>query len=342
MNGPRKFARGLALAVALIGVGCTATIPVQLYPHFYDPQIKKVAVVPFANETLHPNAGMFVAGRLASALKANGTYEVLGPEEVKFLLADAGTYLTVEADIREVAEKLRGLGGIDAFVVGTVTAFSSERGSMTDYESDFYGSDPGYRAYGRYPYPYAYSHIYVYAHGVSAAYAAMIRVADGEVLHATAGPVGYRIQSFRHPPPTANEVLIAATGGTVDRLVAEFAIVPAELRVNAEKVLRTARRGDGGKLDFTSDFRPADGQMVVSVALPGEAARNPFRLDVRKQGAEGVLASKEFTWSAGDRTREFAFSPGELVVAAGAGRFEVSLYSAQRQAVTRSFDVADR
>ena len=98
----RRLTLPVLLALSLLGAGggCTATMAVRHYPDFYDPQIKNVAVVPFANSSLNPQGGQFVAERLAEALKANGTYTVVGPKEVTDKLFEAKVALPPAMDAK--------------------------------------------------------------------------------------------------------------------------------------------------------------------------------------------------------------------------------------------------
>ena len=84
----------VSLLVSAVG-GCNAKLTVDRYPDFYDPELKSVAVVPFANLTQEPQAGTFLAERLAEALRANGTYQAVGPAELNSMLAKVNLALPV-------------------------------------------------------------------------------------------------------------------------------------------------------------------------------------------------------------------------------------------------------
>lgn len=335
-------ARPLWLAVLLAVGGCTAEVTVRQYPGFYDPALKSIAVVGFANDTLRPRAGEFLAGRLAAALKANGTYAVAGPRELRARLRAAGLDLPDEADPQTLAATLRKLGGVQAVVTGSVRAFGADRVSYLDLDDGYswgYGAGHwGYRRRFGWGIGYTYRrHTDTRAH--VAADAALIRVADGTTIHATPAPVAARVRSRAHPPKLTDEVLAQASDAVAGAIVEAFAVVPKTLRLNVAKALRTARRTRDGRLKFTDDFRTSEAEMVVVLRLPPPAGRNPFRLAVAARGADEPLAERDFVWSAKDASREFVFSPARLAKATGPGHFEVSLHSGRRLVLKRDFEI---
>ncbi|MGB2820408.1 MAG: hypothetical protein WBF17_05470 [Phycisphaerae bacterium] len=343
-NG-RAFRVGLAvLAAAAVG-GCDATLTLQRYPAFYDPALKSVAVAPFANATLRAEAGDFLANRLAEALKANGTYEVVGPAELKASLAAADIALPANADTEAVLAALRKLGGIQAVITGTVKGFSTDHGSyveVDDWYSPAYGA--GYWRYGYWHHGYyggisASIRRYSYTYAYVSATAGMVLVADGKTIHATPAPLAARLRSHPDVDRTGDEVLAETAAAVAARLVEEFAVVPWELKVSPGKVVRTARPGKDGQLEFTNDFRPDDEQMVVVLHLPAEADRNTFRLAIAPKKGEGVLVEETITWSAADRTRRFVFSPRKLAEGAKGDDFEVRLYVGDELALKRGFEI---
>jgi hypothetical protein len=332
------------LLAAAVG-GCAAEVTVRQYPPFYDPELKSVAVVPFANDTLRARAGEFLANRVAAALKANGTYTVAGPRELKARLRSAGVSLPDEPDASTAAAALRRLGGIQAFVTGRVTALSADRVSYVGFDNSFYW---GYgRWHRRYRHGFGLGLGYGYrpytrTQACAAAEAALIRVADGSTIHATAAPVGARISSWDEPPKLADEALAEAADAVARGIVRAFAVVPRKLRLDVDKTLRTARRTEGGELKFTDDFRAAEKEMVVALRLPAPARRNPFRLAIAKRSVDQPLVEREFVWSAKDAEREFVFSPSKLAEAAGPGHFEARLHSGPQLVLKRGFEIEQK
>jgi curli biogenesis system outer membrane secretion channel CsgG len=335
---------GGALATA-VG-GCTATMTVRQHPHFYDPQLKTVAVVPFASETGHPKAGAILAKRLASALRANGTYSIVGPRELDRRLREAGLTLDAEGGPAAVAATLRKLKGIQAFVTGTVTAFACDRRSHVTVDFGYaYGGYVcggwGYPYYGlRYVHP-IYRH-YSYSQAYVATEAALVRVADGEMIHAAPSPVAARFRSRGHPPLLGHECLDEATAAVVRRLLEEFAVVPKRLKLDIGKTLHTARRTQAGQWQHSDDFHADEEAMYAVLRLPAAAARNALRLTVTGKDSDKPLAEHRFTWSAHDRVRRFALGPRNLAEAAGTGKYRVRLYCNEQFVLERTFEVKRR
>jgi hypothetical protein len=331
---------GLAVLAAAAAAGCDASLPVQRYPAFYDPALKAVAVTVFANATPRERAGEFMADRLAAALKANGTYEVLGPRELKARLAEAKVPLPPEADLQDALAALRRLGGIQAVITGTVKGFSADRGSYYEVD-DVYGPGfgwgywPHWRYYGSYGVVRQYSYTYAY---VSVA-AELIRVSDGKTIHSMPAPLAARLRSRSGADRTGDEMLAETADAVAYGLVEEFAVVPKTLKIPKGETLRTARPRGDGELKFTNDFRPDEEQMVVVLHLPAEADRNTFRLAITPKKTEEVLAEETFTWSAEDAARSFTFSPRKLAEAAKREDFEVRLYVGDELALKRGFEI---
>jgi hypothetical protein len=348
--------RLLAVALATAG-GCKATIPVRQYPSFYDPAVRTVAVLDFDNRTLRGPAGTFLGRRVADALEANGTYKVIGPAALKGKLAAAGASIPQGADVEAVATVLRGLGGIDAFLAGSVTGFGADRSSHIEVDHfGYYGGYAygwprhGYRhgrwrgyGYGSYGYGGGYPTFWYYdltrAH--VAASASLIRTTDAAVLGQTPIPLSARLSS-EDPSATADEVLTAAADAVADRIVEAFAVVPRKIKVDRDKLLRTARPGEGKSLRFTDDFRGDEDEMLAVVRLPRAAARNVFRLAVTRKSDDDVLAEKQFEWSARDGSRGFPFSPKRLVEAGDTEKYDLSLFVDDLLVTKREFRIRRR
>jgi len=332
-----------AVLACFVAAGCDTTMTVQRYPAFYDPSLKSLAVLPFTNATLHARAGEFLAGRLAAALQANGTYEVTGPEELKAKLAAAKIALPPKAAAGAMLAAVRKLGGIQAVLIGTVTGFSADRGSTVEID-DWYGPGFGwgYWRHGHHYYgSYATARQYYYTHAYVSAGASMVRVADGRTIHATVSPLAARVRSRGDVDRTRSEVLSEAADAVVRALVGEFAVAPTRLKISRGKTLRTARPQEGGTLELTDDFRADEDTMCVLVRLPAEADRNPFRLTITEKKHHKVLAEETFTWSAKDETRQFTFSPRKLAEAAGGEKFRVTLHLRDEPVVDRGFKIED-
>ena len=340
-----RFAPAVLVTLVAAAAGCDVTMTVRQYPQFYTPELKTVAVLPLSNGSLHPAAGPFVTDRLVAALKENGTYEVLAPKDLQAGLAAAGINLPSEAEDAVLAESLRRLGGVQAFVTGRVMAFSTDsywRAHVDDYDG-FYG---GY--YTRYHLSYGHPHYglgfrypiytyYPYGQAYVAVDVAMVDVATGRTLHAPLGPVGGRVRSDGGRLPTSDELLGEATSRAAQGIVEQLAVVSKEVKVNPARDLRTGRLAKDDKLKFTDDFRADEEEMRVVLRLPPQADRNRFRVSIARKGRPEELAEESFAWSRKDESRPFVFSPRKLAGAAGAGQYEVRFYSGSKLVMTRKF-----
>ena len=346
----------LAVLAAALG-GCTTKLTVRHHPSFYDPSLKTVAVLPFANATLSDKAGEFLADRLAEALKANGTYQIVGPRELPAPLAAAGQKQPGSVDLGATAAALRELGGVDAFLVGTVRNFSADHASYLEVDDWYPGFGWGYSRWGRY-YGYGGYHrhggygwyggavVYrrrSYTHALVAADAALVRVSDGKMIHATPGTLTARVQSDRSPSKTRIEALVAAARAVAARLVDEFAVTSQTVKISKGKTLRTARPDkEADKLDFTGGFRIDEEVIYVLLTLPAAADRNEFRLTITPKGRDEPLAEETVRWSAADESVRLTFSPRELADAAGGpGKFDLRLYAGEKLVLKRGFQIKD-
>ncbi len=352
------FMRTLGLLVLVSAMaGCDEVkLEVQRYPVFYDPAIRTVAVLPFDNQTLHPMAGAFLADRLAEQLKANGTYKVISPRELENRMSAGNITLPAKATVEQAAEAMRKLGGVDAFITGMVRQFGAGRGTYTEvyddpwvyggYYGGYYGGGRrhwghgggyygGYGYYGEY-YPVYRQYSYCQAH--VSALATMSRASDAGVIYSTPAPASARLTSAGGIAPPVDEVLADAADRVAHDIVGAFAIVPRQLKVDKNDVLRPAVRADG-RVKYTTDFKPGDDGIYVEVSLPVEAARNDFRLAVARKG-QPPIAEQSFTWNRTDSTREFFFALPQITQAGGPkGDYELRLYSGDKAEIKRGIKI---
>ena len=336
------------LALAALAAGCGKTMTVMLYPDFYTPELKTVGVWRFRNDSSNPEAGEIFTDTLAAALKANGTYRVLGPGQLKAALDKAKIELAPDADRQQVLKALASLGGVQAVLTGRVGQFASGRSVHRQVYVDYpyhgyHGPHYGwhgrhyYRTYGP-PYQQVY---YVTRHEASAsASSSLWRVADGAQLHAMALPARAAVVSRGSPPPlTPGECLYEAGRHVAQQIVEEFALTPRRVKIKPGKALKTATGRTGAAWHFDDDFKADDEEMFVVVALPGTCHRNRFRLEIARKDVQEALAGVEFEWSREKRNVGFAFSPRDLVQQAGAGTFDVRFYAGDQFVMRRRFKI---
>lgn len=357
MINKSTFIRTLGFLVLVSAIaGCNEVkLEVQRYPVFYDPAIRTVAVLPLDNQTLHPMAGAFLADRLAEQLKDNGTYKVISPRELESRMSAGNITMPAKPSAQQAAEAMRKLGGIDAFIAGTVRQFNAGRGTYTEvyddpwvyggYYGGYYGGGRRHRGhgggyygggyYGGY-YPvyrqYSYSQAYV------SALATMCRVSDASVIYSTPAPASARLTSAGGIAPPVDEVLADTADRVAHDIVGTFAIVPRQLKVDKNDVLRPAVRADG-RVKYTTDFKPGDDGIYVEVSLPAEAARNEFRVAIARKN-QPPIAEQSFTWNRTDSTREFFFALPQITQAGGPkGDYELRLYSGDKAEIKRGIKI---
>jgi len=329
---------------------------VQRYPVFYDAAIKTVAVLGFENHSLNPMAGAFLADRLADNLRANGTYQVITPRELQGRLSAAGVVMPAKPSPEQVAEALRKVEGIDAFLTGTVSRFGAGQGTYTEVYDNPWAYDGYYGGYydrrdrrgrrgyyggrwGRGYYPvyrrYAYSQAYV------SATAAMYRVSDAGMIYASPAPLSAKLTSSGGVSPMVDEVLTDAADTVARGIVGTFAIVPRLLKLDKNDVLRPAIRTGDGQVKYTTRFKPGDDGIYVEVSLPPTADRNDFRVAIARK-KQPPLAEQSFTWNRTESTREFFFALPRIAEAgAGKGDYEIRLYSGDSADVKRGIKIKD-
>ena len=133
-------------------------------------------------------------------------------------------------------------------------------------------------------------------------------------------------------------MLGGATRLAVDRLVAEFALVQMQVKIDPGRTLRVVRRDQWGDWKDTRRFRMDQNELHVLVSLPAEADRNEFRLMIARKDGEAPAVEEMFTWSRQQRERAFTYKPSELAGDAP-GKFEVRLYVRGAEPIKRTFRI---
>ena len=317
------------LAAVCCFIGCTKTIVINCYPGFYTPDLKSVAVLPFDNDTLDVRAGQFLTERLVKSLRMNGTYKMTGPHELADRLGVEELKKLPPADRQGAAKLLGKLDDTQAFIIGTVTTFTSA-GYTYRWRNRGYGY-PWCVYHPRYAYdPYWHYPIDYYSHneGRVRVRASMVLISDGSIVSETAVHAGETVFSDGDPPYlTRDECLIEAARHVVDKLVNRFAIVRGRVKVPLNKALRTADGRDGSKWRFTKRFS-ADGEGVhVVVSLPPVCHGNLFGLKIVESGRAEVLLHKQFVWSNRQDEYKVLVTPRELAPSPSGRTFVITLYS---------------
>lgn len=363
------------LLTAVMLSGCGKELSVMRYPDFYRPGLERVAVLPFNNHTGRSGAGDLMAEALADALRENGTYRVVGPDEVERQTGRGGARLGPGESVESIAAKFRRSGIADAVLVGTVTDFDTERYYRYIEPLDYYGPyyhywGPGYPYWGRpyyghrargthrrhhghsrghfhggygyYPHSRYYAGYQPYAYPEDLAEvsvrASLVDVSEGRALYATPGAIDVRAYGRGGGSQENRALLNRAVSRAAAKILGEVAAVPVKIRVDPSRVLRTARRR-GEDYEQTDDFTPADESFHAIIRLPEEAARNSFRLTVVRAGRSEVLAERTFRWEPGQREQRVRFDLAEITERGGLGRYQLRFHSDAVVVLDRSFKV---
>ncbi|MCL5736480.1 MAG: hypothetical protein M1274_13015 [Actinobacteria bacterium] len=328
------------------------SVLVREQPAFYDPNIRAVAVLPFQNDAKVPGAGELAAENLAAALQVNGTYKVIPPSRLQKLVQDGKLAPLSPTDYRLEAEQLRKLGSVQAFLAGRVLADERAmsgapidnpyldaytRGNLPDTQQE---NEFGYsRLYHYWYWNYPYYGNYV-AHTYVALEASIVRVSDGAVLYTTPVPAtGGAGTGPYHAArrPTSPQ---GAMHEAVSKLIRDFAIVPAELRVHPDTALRTARGQVDGRWVFSNWFHTTDQTLYVVLELPAAAGGNTLRLTVTPVGEpDQILATKDLTWPIGETSEAVEFPLPKIAAYVGSGNYTVNCYSLGQLSLQHDFTI---
>jgi len=173
-----RLVAGVLLATAGGIGGCAKKIWIEHYPGFYSSDLKVIAVAGFGNDSPYPGAGKIFAEQLVEALRGNGTYEVLAGRELAELrqrsAAGAGAQ-TLPAEGK--------LAQVQAILTGAVTTFSATSNQQPKRDPIYAWDRKGRRYIQGYR-----SYVHTRNEANVSVTAALIRVADGPPLHATASP----------------------------------------------------------------------------------------------------------------------------------------------------------
>ncbi|MCL5281046.1 MAG: hypothetical protein M1376_14195 [Planctomycetes bacterium] len=328
------------------------SILVRQHPAFYDPNIQALAVLPFQNDTKVPGAGELAAENLAAALQVNGTYKVIPPSRLQKLVKEGKLASLSPTDYRQDAEQLRKLGTVQAFIAGRVLADERVMGSAPidnpyldaytrgnfpdEQQENEFGHSRLYH-YWYWSYPYYGNYV---AHTYAALEASIIRVSDGAVLYTTPVPATGGAGTGPYHSARGPTSPQGAMHEAVSKLVKDFAIVPAELRVHPDTALRTARGRAEGRWEFSNLFHTTDQTLYVVLEFPAAAGGNTLRLTVTPAGEpDQILATKDLTWPIGRTSDAVEFSLQKIAAYIGSGSYTVNCYSLGQLTLQHDFTI---
>ena len=327
----------LALAVS---AGCSKEIPIVQYPVFWEPgRIRTVAVVPFRNTSLDPQAGNTIADRLAIALAANGTYQhVYNRLDMQALMTERDLEMLAGGQ-GDPAALLSRLTDIQVIIVGTVTSFEATSHDQPRSEPVYYWDAHGNQQYGG-----QRSFVRTTNDAIVSASAQMLAQRTGGSIHAMISPAQSHVQDIGEPPNMSMDVCLAtAVDEVVYQLLEQFAIIRKVIKVNPKETFftSTGERFDGEWIR-QDKFTTADETMAVIVNMPAEADRNTFRIAIIRRDTTTDLDEATFTWSRDNPAfgMAFEFSPRDFAAAGGGpGDYVAKLYVGERPVLEHRFRI---
>ncbi len=313
-------------------------IVVYRYPEFYQPELKRIAVLPFRNPPQARGAGRRISDQVATALTKNRTYEVYTRTHLADILAerdlaDAGI---IDA---EVAMQIGQAKSVQALVCGSCDHYEVVTHNETRFQPvPVWGRNPqGQPVIVRWkqePYTWTVHEAVVKCNVV------VIDALTGRHIWAANEPSSVSVSGS---PPKGNprDLLAAAENDQIARIIRALAITRTEVKLKGD-VLRTAADFYDARWQWQDRFLPMDEQIIVAVKLPPEADRNNFRITIVPKESRGILAEQSFVWSKAHDRRGFPFAVKDIFEKAGLGEYKAKLYSGPEPIATRSFQIVQK
>ena len=143
-SGHAAARAALVLAsVALVASGCAAIPDRRVEPMYHNPfpQLHRVAVLPFYNQSAEPTVdGEAIALQYYNELQDIPGFEVMPVGVAKQLLIASGIEPRTGSDFQKLARAM----GVDAVLVGSVTEFSPYYPPRIGLAVDWYAANPGF------------------------------------------------------------------------------------------------------------------------------------------------------------------------------------------------------
>lgn len=283
---------------------------------------------------------MIVATNLAKELRANQTYNVLGPDEVREILQSSGQRIS-DTDYKKQAQVIKQTVNADAFIVGSVIQDTILQTEYYAYGEDGYNNFPFEYGYENMPYE---SEWYAFP-GTTAldtsAYvvvrSSMIDTSSGTVICQTPGAIEGSSNIRALGDEKRQQASDEAVEDTVKKLEYQFSVVGQTVKIQSN-FLRTATK-NGDRWHYTNSFKASDNEIYAVIKLPPEAALNDFKLTITN-GMNKVISSKDFTWYKGDDERGINF-PIKQLSQLGKGKYSVNLYTMDNLIISRSISIKD-
>jgi len=333
----------LTLVVVLPLAGCggggskKGKIWVYHYPDFYQPQLKRVAVVPFENRTRARGVGDTIGDKVSTLLTNNGTYEVYTRAHLADILEeqDASAAGIIEGDL---AKKIGRLKSVQALVCGVCNRYETATRNETRYNRvPIWGTDAdgdtvitGWR---KVPYQWTRHDAFVECQVV------VVDTVTGRQIAAVHDPSN--IRATGSPPKYGPaDTLRAAEDDQVARVVRAIAVTRTRIKLKGT-VLKTASGLYDQEWEWQKKFLPDDDKLYLVVKLPPEADRNNFRLTIVPKNGREVLAEEAFTWSKQHERFGYAFAVQPIFERGGLGEYRAKLYSGPEPIARYDFRIVE-
>ena len=343
--------RRLSLIVAALPVlcvflgGCGKKIWIVQHPAFWTREMarRKIAVVPFRNQTQNRFAAGALSDELANALANNarnfGSYgNVLNRGQLGALMDQRDLQLALGSSNEDLARQFSKVSSLDvhAILVGTVTTYrASSRREKKWWEERSFDRRGNVIRVWKVPYWVTINDATVVAT------AQLIRVQDGATIYATPSPPpNWKYTSKGTPAKYSMEdCLVIARNNVVAQLVKYFAVTRQQITVKPGESFLVATGYFDGKWAKAKELSANSKEAFVVVSLPPSCDRNLFRVAISREKGQENLISQNFTWQGNWSAWKMPFSPEALAAKHGAGAYEAKFYSGPEPALRVKFKV---
>lgn len=330
-------------AAAVLGAGCgdggssKGRIVVYQYPDFYQPDLKRVAVLPFASRTPDRASGPRISDKVSAILTNNRTYEVYTRQNLADVmaekdLADAGI---IDAD---TAMEIGRLKSVQALICGVCNRYEAvSRTEQRVNNVPIWGRDergrPVIVGYRPVPYTWVRHDAFVECQVV------VIDTQTGLQIAAVHDPTTAWAEGSP-PGVSLPDLLRRAEEDQVARIVQAIAVVRKEIKLKGD-VLKTATGLYDQKWDWQKKLTPEQKEFFVVVRLPPEADRNNFRIAIVRKGEREDLAEQAFVWDKQHERFGYGFETAMILDRGGFGDYEAKLYSGPEPIARYVFSIVE-
>ncbi len=333
----------LTAASLFSAVGCGGgskkdKITVYQIPDFYSPDLKRVAVLPFADPPGRPGAGRRIGDRVAASLTNNGTYEVYTREHLRDILAEKDL---ADADIidADVAMEIGKAKSVQALIVGRCNRFDYTTRHETRYMAvPIWGQDangyPIITGYNQVPYQWYRHEANVNCH------VTVLDCKTGRHIAAVNDPISYWAEGSP-PKYNAQDCMNAAEQNAVANIVRGIAVTRTQIKLKGDPI-KTATELYDNEWDFEREIPGERESFFAVIKLPPEADRNQFKIAIVPKESREVLAERQFTWSKQYERYGYPFEVKPLLDKNGYGEYKAKLYSGPEPIATYNFTIVEK